>query len=84
MKKKLVTVLLASSMVATGLPDTDSLKKHTRTARQSLSVFPILRASILRNWKPSGRLCRSLFRWRHIPISHSRSFERRWINTAYA
>ncbi len=44
------------SLQETGLQDTDSLRRPIRKARQRALAFPILKESISKNWRLSGRL----------------------------
>lgn len=63
-----------TSLQATGLPDTECLKKRIERAKQNPLVSRILKENIWKSWKQSGKLYLSLFRWKHIHISHRKNF----------
>ena len=56
------------------LADTECLKKRIERAKQNPLVSRILKENIWKSWKQSGKLYLSLFRWKHIHISHRKNF----------
>lgn len=56
------------------VPDTECLKKRIERAKQNPLVSRILKENIWKSWKQSGKLYLSLFRWKHIHISHRKNF----------
>lgn len=50
------------------------LEKRIERAKQNPLVSRILKENIWKSWKQSGKLYLSLFRWKHIHISHRKNF----------